>query len=297
MAKPRVSAERGEAVARTGTTLFDSHLHLTAARFVPDLDEVVDRARARGVRLMVTVASDPEDAGEAVALAARTPGLWATAGLHPHAADRTSTSLMDEIERIAEAPEVVAIGETGLDFHYDNADRRAQLENFEAHLGLAARLGLPIIVHSRSAEAETAERVREYGDGAAGVLHCFTGGEALLDAALDADWYVSFSGLLTFVPELAEWARAVPAHRLLIETDAPYLAPAPRRGRRNEPAYLAHTCRRLAEVCGVAFEEAAALTAENARRFYRLAAHGEAPLRSSAAASAGVRHGPWEGAA
>jgi len=108
-----------------GTTLFDSHLHLTADRFAPDLDEVVDRARTRGVRRMVTVASDPEDAEQAAALAARTPGLWATAGLHPHAADRTSASLMGEIERIAEAPEIVAIGETGLDFHYDNAARRA----------------------------------------------------------------------------------------------------------------------------------------------------------------------------
>lgn len=253
-----------------GTTLFDSHLHLTAARFAPDLDEVVDRARARGVSRMVTIASDPEDAEEALALAARTPGLWATAGLHPHAADRTSAALMREVERIAEAPEIVAIGETGLDFHYDSAARPAQLENFEAHLRMAARLGLPIVVHSRSAEAETAERVREYGDGATGVLHCFTGGEALLHAALDADWYVSFSGLITFVPELAEWARAVPADRLLIETDAPYLAPAPRRGRRNEPAYLTHTCERLAEVRGVSFEEAAALTAANACRFYGL---------------------------
>ncbi|MCE2531458.1 MAG: TatD family hydrolase [Acidimicrobiia bacterium] len=257
-------------MAGTEPTLFDSHLHLTAARFGPDLDEVVDRAHARGVRGMVTVASDPEDAEKASALAARTPGLWATAGLHPHSADRTSASLMGEIERLAEAPEVVAIGETGLDFHYDNAARPAQLENFEAHLGMAARLGLPIVVHSRSAEAETAERVREYGDGAAGVLHCFTGGEALLDAALAADWYVSFSGLITFVAELAEWARAVPAHRLLIETDAPYLAPVPRRGRRNEPAYLTHTCERLAKVRGTSFEEAAALTARNARRFYGL---------------------------
>lgn len=253
-----------------GTTLFDSHLHLTAARFVPDLDEVVQRAHANGVRGMVTVASDPEDAGEAVALAARTPGMWATAGLHPHAADRTSTSLLGEVERIAGTPEVVALGETGLDFHYDNADRAAQLENFEAHLGMAARLGLPIVVHSRSAEVETAERVRGYGDGVAGVLHCFTGGEALLGAALEADWYVSFSGLITFVPELADWAREVPADRLLIETDAPYLAPVPRRGRRNEPAYLTHTCQRLAEVRGIAFDEAAALTTGNARRFYGL---------------------------
>ena len=171
--------------------LFDSHLHLTAARFSSDRDEVVARARTRGVGGMVTVASDPEDAREAAALAVGTPEMWATAGLHPHAADRTSGALMDEIERIAAAPEVVAIGETGLDFHYGNADRAAQRANFDAHLGLAARLGLPVVVHSRSAEDDTAARVRAYGDGVAGVLHCFAGGDALLAAALEADWYVS----------------------------------------------------------------------------------------------------------
>ncbi|WP_420634850.1 TatD family hydrolase [Candidatus Palauibacter sp.] len=254
----------------TRPDLFDSHLHLTAARFFPDLGEVLERARRRGVGGMVTVASNPEDASDAVALAVGTQGLWATAGLHPHEADRTSASLLAEIERIAAAPEVVAIGETGLDFHYDNAARAAQIENFEAHLGLADRLGLPIVVHSRSAEADTAALVREYGDGVSGVLHCFTGGEALLDAALEADWYVSFSGLITFVAELAGPARAVPADRLLIETDAPYLAPVPRRGRRNEPGFLPHTCERLAELRGMSFDDTAAATTANARRFYGL---------------------------
>ena len=254
----------------TRPALFDSHLHLTATRFSSDRGEVVERARTHGVSRMVTVASNPEDAATAVALAAREPGLWATTGLHPHEADRTSRALLEEIERTAAAPEVVAIGETGLDFHYDNAARSAQLENFEAHLGLAARLGLPVVVHSRSAEADTAARVAAYGDGVAGVLHCFTGGEALLDAALGADWYVSFSGLVTFVAELADFVRAVPADRLLIETDAPYLAPVPRRGRRNEPAFLVHTCERVAELRGISFDEAATMTTANARRFYGL---------------------------
>lgn len=252
--------------------LFDSHLHLTASRFAADRAEVVARARASGVGEMVTVASDPEDAGAAAALAAGMPGVWATAGLHPHAADATSPALIDEIERLAAVPEVVAIGETGLDFHYDNADRAAQRANFDAHLALAARLGLPIVVHSRSAEADTAARVREYGDGVAGVLHCFSGGDALLDAALAARWFVSFSGLVTFVADLAEAVRAVPADRLLIETDAPYLAPVPRRGRRNEPAYLVHTCERVAALRGDAFEEVAAATTANARRLYGLVA-------------------------
>lgn len=254
----------------TRPALFDSHLHLTAARFSPDRGEVVARARARGVEGMVTVASNPEDARDAAALAAGTRGLWATAGLHPHEADRTSRALIAEVERIAAAPEVVAIGETGLDFHYDNAARAAQRENFEAHLGLAARLGLPIVVHSRSAEDDTAALVSAHGDGVTGVLHCFTGGDALLEAALGADWYVSFSGLVTFVSDLAGAVRAVPADRLLIETDAPYLAPVPRRGRRNEPGFLVHTCERVAALRDIPFEEAAATTTANARRFYGL---------------------------
>ena len=266
MTRPRDEASR--------PALFDSHLHLTASRFAADHAEVVERARARGVREMVTVASDPEDAGAAAALAAGTPGMWATAGLHPHAADATSPALIDEIERLADAPEVVAIGETGLDFHYDNADRAAQRANFDAHLALAARLKLPIVVHSRSAEADTAARVRDYGDGVAGVLHCFSGGDALLDAALAARWFVSFSGLVTFVADLAEAVRAVPADRLLIETDAPYLAPVPRRGRRNEPAYLVHTCERVAALRGDSFEDVAAATTTNARRLYGLGGGG-----------------------
>ena len=254
----------------TAPVLFDSHLHLTAGRFSEDRERVLDRARDAGVREMVTIASDPEDAVDAVALAAETSGLWATAGLHPHEADRTSPAVLSEIERIAAAPEVVAIGETGLDFHYDNAPRAAQLANFEAHLDLAASLGLPIVVHSRSAEADSVRLVAEYADRVTGVLHCFSGGDTLLETALEGGWYVSFSGLVTFVEDLAVAARRVPGDRILIETDAPYLAPAPKRGRRNEPEFLVHTCERVAELRGMSFEQTAEVTADNARRFYRL---------------------------
>lgn len=250
--------------------LFDSHLHLTATRFEEDRDEVLTRAREQGVLEMVTIASNPDDAAAAIALADREPGVWATAGLHPHEAEATSPDLIEEVERLTASPHVVAVGETGLDFFYDNAPRAAQLENFAAHLDLATRAGLPIVVHSREADAETAGFLEEYSGRVPGVLHCFAGGENLLRAGLDADWYVSFSGLITFVPDLEEAARAVPADRVLIETDAPYLAPAPRRGRRNEPAYVTHTCRRLAEIRGVAMEEMAAVTRANARRFYGL---------------------------
>ncbi|MDX1393380.1 MAG: TatD family hydrolase [Gemmatimonadota bacterium] len=249
--------------------LFDSHLHLTSSRFEEDRDDVLERARAEGVCEMVTIASTPDDAREAIALASRLTGVWATAGLHPHEAASTSAATIEEIEGLAASPEVVAIGETGLDYFYDNAPRAAQRESFAAHLELGARLGLPVVVHSRDADGDTAAHIREHPR-TTGVLHCFAGGPDLLETGLEAGWYVSFSGLITFVDELAAAAGAVPADRLLIETDAPYLAPAPRRGRRNEPAYVAHTCRRLAEIRGATMEEMAALTRANARRFYGL---------------------------
>ena len=252
----------------TAPVLFDSHLHLTAERFAEDRQAVMERAREGGVVEMVTIASDVEDARAAISLASETAGVWATAGLHPHEADQTSEELLADVERLAEAPEVVAIGETGLDFHYDNAPRDAQLSNFRAHLELASRLDLPIVVHSRSAETQTVELLEEYGKRVSGVLHCFSGGDALLASALDAGWYVSFSGLVTFVEEIATAVPRIPRDRILVETDAPYLAPAPKRGRRNEPAYLVHTCRRVGELRGWSLEEAARTTTDNARRFY-----------------------------
>lgn len=247
---------------------FDSHLHLTDARFDEDRPDAIARARAVGVVSMTSIATDPEDARRAVALAREEPGVWATAGLHPHAADRFSPELLGEVRRLLDEPEVVAVGETGLDFHYENAPRARQRESFEAHLTLAGETGLPAVVHSRDADRETVEAIREAGSDVRGVLHCFTGGEALLAAGLAADWYVSFSGILTFASELEPHARRVPADRLLVETDSPYLAPAPRRGRRNEPAYLRHTIEMLAALRGLAPGEAADLTRRNAERFY-----------------------------
>ena len=254
----------------TPPALFDSHLHLTSARFDEDRTEVLDRARDAGVREMVTVASNPDDARAAIELAAAEEGIWATAGLHPHEAESTSEATLTVIETLAGAVEVVAIGETGLDFYYDNAPRDTQIENFRAHLDLAERCGLPIVVHSRDADAETAALVAEYAGRVTGVLHCFAAGDDLLAAGLAADWYVSFSGLITFVPALEDAVRRVPADRVLVETDAPYLSPAPRRGRRNEPAHVAYTCARLAELRGETPDEMARATRRNAREFYRL---------------------------
>ncbi len=250
--------------------LFDSHCHLTADTFAEDLDAVLSRAREAGVEELVTIASDPGDAEAALSLVRGRPDLRCTAGLHPHEADRFGPGALAAIRRLLAEPEVVAVGETGLDFHYEHAPRGRQRESFEAQVDLARESGLPLVVHTRAADRETIEVLRGVGD-ARGVLHCFTGGAELLEAGLAAGWHVSFGGIATFRGfDGADLVRRVPEDRLLIETDSPYLAPVPLRGRRNEPAFLVHTCAALAEIRGVTPAELAAVTRANARAFYRL---------------------------
>ncbi len=253
------------------TRLFDSHLHLTDKAFADDRAAVLQRAHEAGVEGMVSVATHPEDAQTALALARETPGVWSTAGLHPHEAERFGPDTVSTLESLIREPEVVAVGETGLDFFYDNAPKADQQEAFEVQLDLAARTGLPAVVHSREADAETAALIREFKGRARGVLHCFTGGMELLETALDADWYVSFSGIVTFKAfDAAERLCRVPDDRLLIETDSPYLAPVPNRGRRNEPAFVAHTCEVVAGIRHDSVENVANLTLRNAHEFYSL---------------------------
>ncbi|UCC81667.1 MAG: TatD family hydrolase [Gemmatimonadota bacterium] len=254
--------------------LFDSHAHLTDKSFAAELDSTLARAAERGVGAVVTIASDLDDAQAAIELAQQPSRLriWVTAGIHPHEADRWTPEAAARLEVLAGADPVVAIGETGLDFYYENAPRQGQSEAFRAQIELAARLGLPVVVHSREADDETAALIREFSGSVVGVLHCFTGGAELLDAGLAAGWYVSFSGLITFKRYRDEdTVRAVPGDRLLVETDSPHLAPVPKRGRRNEPAFLEHTVRRLAEIRGEQPEAVAERTFENACRFYGLA--------------------------
>jgi TatD DNase family protein len=219
---------------------------------------------------MVTVATNPADAAACVRLVSNEPGIWASAGLHPHEAGAFSESTLLEIQGLLDHEAVVAVGETGLDFYYENAPRDLQTDAFRAQAELADRNSFPLIVHSRDADLETASIIQEFEGRVIGVLHCFTGGRDLLEVGLAADWYVSFSGIVTFAKELEDAVRVVPAERLLIETDSPYLAPAPKRGRRNEPSFLPHTCRRVAELRDSTVEEVGALTRENARRFYKL---------------------------
>jgi TatD DNase family protein len=251
--------------------LFDSHAHLTDGSFASDLDDVLSRAAGQGVESVATIASNLQDARAAIVLAAGAgqPRVRATAGIHPHEAERWNPEAAVELEELSRDAAVVAIGETGLDFYYDNAPREQQLRSFRSQVELAERVGLPVVVHSRSADAETAAVVRGCAGRLIGVLHCFSGGEELLRAGLESGWYVSFSGIVTFKNFRDEHlVRAVPDDRLLIETDSPYLAPVPRRGKRNEPCFVQHVAERVADIRGADPERIAELTYDNALRFY-----------------------------
>lgn len=249
---------------------FDSHCHLSDAAFRDDREAVLRRAHDAGVTRLVSIASNLSDARVALELATSLPGVWATAGVHPHEVGTAAPGDIDEIRDLAAGrDEIVAIGETGLDYHYDTAPRPVQRASFDAHLSLGAELGLPVVVHARDADDDIAAALLDLPAGSAGVLHCFTGGEKAFSAAMAANWYVSFSGISSFKSfQPIDLLREVPADRLLIETDSPYLAPVPRRGRRNEPAYVVHVAEAVAGHLGTTPHEVAALTTENACRFY-----------------------------
>jgi TatD DNase family protein len=270
--------------------LVDSHCHLTDQRFHGDREEVLRRAREAGVGRILVVASDRADAEAVASLLDRAdaraappltdrgegngeaPRLWGTAGIHPHEAGSARDGDLDAIrELIRTHPRVVAVGETGLDFHYDHSPREIQETLFRDHMALGEELGLPVVVHSRSADEATARVLREWGTRVRGVLHCYTGGRDLLDVALGLGWMVSFTGVITFKKyDAQELVRAVPRERLMVETDAPYLAPTPHRGRRNEPAYVTRVAEELAAIRDEDLGEVVRYTTENAVRFFRL---------------------------
>lgn len=262
------SAER----KRRPESVFDSHCHLTHARFDDDRASVLDNAADAGVTHMVTIASDLKDSKAGVALARARTGLWSTAGVHPHEVSDTPDADLDGIRELAtDQAEVVAIGETGLDFFYDHAPRELQRTWFERHLALAHDLGLPVVIHSREAEDDTIDLIRNAPSSLRLVLHCFTASLKLLEAGLAEDCYVSFSGIITFAKyDGADAVRAVPGDRILVETDAPYLTPVPFRGRRNEPSFVGHVIESVARMRGESVAEVARATAANAARFYAI---------------------------
>ena len=252
-------------------TLVDTHCHLTADAFREDLGEVVSRAAEMGVDRLVCTTSDAEDAADALERVADGRSVWATVGIHPHEAEKGTAAALQRVRELAADDRVVALGECGLDYYYDNAPRALQRRVFDAHVELAHALGLPLVVHSRAADDDTAAVLDALPSGVAGVLHCFTGGRKLLEATLRASWHVSLTGIVTF-PRFgaADLVRAIPRDRVMIETDAPYLAPVPHRSKRNEPSYVVRVAEAVAQQRGDSFEEVARYTTENAVRFFGL---------------------------
>jgi len=252
--------------------VIDSHAHLQFDRLFEDLPGVLARARAEGVEWVITVGTDPDDNRRAADLARREPMVRAAVGFHPHTASQVKAVDWPALEELAQRPEVVALGEFGLDYHYEHSPRRVQREVFAEGVRLAARLDLPLVVHTREAEADTLAVLDAADRLPRGVFHCFTGSPALAEEAVRRGFHVSFSGIVTFPRSEAvrEAARRVPLDRLLVETDAPYCAPVPVRGRTNEPAYVVHVVRRLADLYGLAEADLRRITRRNAARLFGL---------------------------
>jgi TatD DNase family protein len=251
--------------------LIDSHCHLNYAGLVERQDEVLANARANGVTGFLNISTRQSEWGDVLGAAERNPDVWATVGVHPHEADAHPDLGASALVEAASHPRVIAIGECGLDYFYDNSEREAQKDRFEAHIDAARQSGLPLVVHTRDAEEDTAEilarAVRE--GGVTGVLHCFTGTPDLARKALDLGFYISLSGIVTFknAKELQETASWLPSDRMLVETDSPFLAPVPHRGQTCEPAFVADTARFVAELRSEPPESLAETTTAN---FFRL---------------------------
>jgi TatD DNase family protein len=256
--------------------LIDSHCHLNYAGLVERQQDVLANARARGIAGFLNISTRQKEWDDVIGAAERNDDVWATVGVHPHEADAHpdlgAAALIDATQH----ERVIAIGECGLDYYYDKSDRAAQRERFQAHVEAARATGLPLVVHTRDAEEDTAIILtREVGQGGiAGVLHCFTGTAELARKALDLGFYISISGIVTFknAKDLQETAKGIPLDRLLVETDSPFLAPVPHRGQTCEPAYVADTAAFLAELRGEPLEELAEATTGNFFRLFNKAA-------------------------
>ncbi len=262
-----------------GVPFVDSHCHLTYGTLAKEPEAVVQRAADAGVAAMLTISTKLETFGEVLAMAERFDNVWASVGTHPHhAADEAQEATTERLVELAAHPKVIAIGEAGLDYFYDRSPREVQQQVFRAHIAAARQTGLPLVIHSRDAEEDTARILQEETEKGAFpfIMHCFSAEPWLAEKAVELGGYVSFSGILTFRKgeNVREAAVRMPLERLLVETDAPFLAPEPYRGRICEPAHTAVTLRKLAELRGRTPEEMARITAEN---FFRLCTKAKPP--------------------
>jgi TatD DNase family protein len=246
--------------------LVDSHAHLDDSRFNDDRDAVIQRAWDAGVRKILTIGNGvgPDDMGCGIPIAESHDWIYTSVGIHPHDAAKVEDRHYSVMNKMATDPKVLAIGETGLDYYYDHSPRDTQRHVFRRQLALANDLNLPVIVHTRDADDDTIELLKKENS-SRGVIHCFTSGERLADFALERGFFISFSGILTFpkAQALAAIASRIPLDRILVETDCPYLAPVPHRGKRNEPAFVTDTARVIAQLRGISLDELAACTSGN----------------------------------
>ncbi|MGD9880112.1 MAG: TatD family hydrolase [Reyranella sp.] len=256
--------------------LIDSHCHLDVPELAADETGVLARARTAGVAGMLTIGTRLDRFDGVRAIAERHANVWCSVGVHPHEAKEEGQRTPDRLIEAARHPKVVGIGETGLDFYYEHSPREEQAESFRAHIAAARQTGLPLIVHTRDADDETGDILeQEFANGSyGGVIHCFSSGRRVAERALALGLYLSISGIVTFkaANELRDIVRDIPLDRLLIETDAPFLAPVPKRGKTNEPAFMSHTAAKVAELKGVSPAELATATTDN---FFRLFAKAE----------------------
>jgi TatD DNase family protein len=256
--------------------LADSHCHLDHEQFDVDRDAVIERALEAGVQCMVAIGTGdgPPDLETGIRLADRYPAIYATVGVHPHDASKAEPETFRHLAELLRHPKVVALGEIGLDYHYDFSPRQVQSDVFVAQMRVAADAGKPIVIHTREAWEDTLALIERHWKPTRlpGIMHCFSGGPAEAARCVELGFYLSFGGIVTFPKalELQEAARSAPADRILVETDAPYLAPVPRRGKRNEPAFVVETARKLAELRGETLESIAAVTTANFRRVLSL---------------------------
>jgi len=250
--------------------LTDTHAHLTS---LEDPEGAITRAEQNGVTRIISISSDLPSAESTLEITEKHHNIYAAVGVHPHAAKSTTGEIIEEFEKLAKNHEVVAIGETGLDYFYMNSEKESQIESLVEHIGLARRMMLPLVIHVRDADQDLTELLRtENVSDRTGVIHCFTGNYDTAKIYLDMGFYISFSGIATFKKseEIRDAAKKIPGDRILIETDSPYLAPVPHRGKKNEPAYVKHVAETIADVRGVKLDELAEITSANADSLFNL---------------------------
>ena len=253
--------------------LIDSHAHLEMPEFEGDLEEVIQRAKASGVEYIFTVGTEKKDWGRAIEIAHSHPPIYAILGVHPHNAKEIDDQTYPTLRKLCREEKVKAYGEIGLDFYRDHSPRDVQLKRFREQIWLAKELGLPIVVHDREAHRETVEVLNsEKAEECGGIIHCFSGDERMAKECIDMGFYISVPGSITFknAAGFQEVVKRLPLQSLLLETDAPFLAPVPFRGKRNEPGYVRYTAQKVAEIKKVSVKEVAEVTAENALRVFRL---------------------------